>query len=631
MALTDEQLEIISDALLPLFQYLESQLIIDVAKRIRDTMKYTRTSEIMAGSMQRLGYSPAKIRSEAMKLLRANATYRKEVAKNTLEHKKVVKKLLREIVKEALKKNNTIMADVGDLSYFDDLRIWKEGGKELTDSSFLPQLVEAMQKQTADAIKNLTQTTGFKMISGFEAMENLYQKELDKAMIKICTGTFSKEQVIYDVVHGLADSGLRTIDFASGRSMQLDTAVKLAIRTGSHQLMSKITDANIMQSGENLVYVSKHWGARNTGIGHANHQQWQGKVYFVKEGQDYSEEAERIGQDRITSLWYATGYSVDGEKPNDPLGLHGYNCRHKHYVWFEGISVYSEEEPEPKPVTIKGKTYDYYALSQKQRSMERSVRALKREREALQALNMDTKDITRKIRRKMSEYEEFCKNVKIKADINRMRYEPGTSDLKKTKAWNNMQKELDGARSMGGSFVSYDKSADFKISIARYSDEINNSLSEAARKVAKIGSEQRYEYSSIIDLKTGKEVDFGTSESYNCVNYYYKFLREHLDGKYVMVHNHNTHSSLSLPDLQELVMWENLDGVIAVSNDGFINCVISNGKKTNEYLALEYQDVKYNVHKDKAPTEQELIMVELAVKDYAEGGIITYGEATKHN
>ena len=40
--------------------------------------------------------------------------------------------------------------------------------------------------------------------------------------------------------------------------MQLDTASRLAIRTGCHQLAGKIQDKNIEQTGENLVYVSKH-------------------------------------------------------------------------------------------------------------------------------------------------------------------------------------------------------------------------------------------------------------------------------------------------------------------------------------------------------------------------------------
>lgn len=433
--LTDEQLEIISDALIPLFQYLEHEVIVDVAKRIKASLAYTRSAELKAESMQRMGFSPARIRREAMKLLNSDAEFKKIVAKNTLEHKKTVKTLLKKIMGKVQSGADSLISDSADMSHLDDLSIWRQGGKEITDNSFLPQLVDAMQKQTADTFKNLTNTTGFKTMSGFESMENLYRRELDKAMIKVCTGTFSREQVVYDVVHNLAESGLRTIDYASGRSMQLDTAVKVAVRTSTHQLSGKIMDANILSTGENLVYISKHWGARNTGVGHANHEQWQGKVYFIKDGENYSEEAKRIGQDRITSLWYATGYSVDGSKVNDPLGLYGFNCRHKHYVWFEGTSEFPAEDPEPKPVTINGKTYDYYAITQKMRSMERSVRGMKREREALKTLGMDTKEISGKIKRKIQEYEDFCEACNVKPKSNRLRYDCGTSDLSKTDAW----------------------------------------------------------------------------------------------------------------------------------------------------------------------------------------------------
>ena len=159
---------------------------------------------------------------------------------------------------------------------------WKSAGKELKDNSFLQQLVDSFAAQTAGEFKNMTQTTGFKVMSGYEGIENAYRRELDKAVIKICSGTFSQDKVVRDVVHDLAQSGLRSIDFASGYSMQLDTAARLAIRTGCHQLAGKVQDKNIEQTGENLVYVSKHWGARNTGTGHANHEQWQGRVYFIQ-------------------------------------------------------------------------------------------------------------------------------------------------------------------------------------------------------------------------------------------------------------------------------------------------------------------------------------------------------------
>lgn len=457
--LSDEQLEILSEALRPLFQYLEKEVIVDIARRIRKTLTYSRTAELQALSMKDLGYSPARIRKEAMKLLNADPEFRKQVAKNTLEYKRAVRDIINEITKEAYRANDEIVASAGDMAWISDLSVWKDAGKSLTDDSFLSQLVKAFADQTAGELRNMTQTTGFKTMRGYESVRNIYRSELDKAVIKICSGTFSQDKVLRDVVHDLAQSGLRSIDFDSGRSMQLDTAARVAIRTGCHQLAGKVTDKNIERTGENLVYVSKHRGARNTGTGHANHEQWQGKVYYIKPGRDYGKEAERIGQDRITDLWYATGYSVDGAHENDPLGLDGYNCRHNRHPWFEGVSTFpaNHSEPDSEPVTVNGRTYDFYAMTQKMRSMERGVRALKREKEALEALGMDTTEIKAKIKRRTAEYREFCKACGVPSSTTKLRYECGTSDLKKTQAWKNYEKRRETEKKAVADTPSYDR------------------------------------------------------------------------------------------------------------------------------------------------------------------------------
>ncbi len=442
--LTEEQLEYISDALVPLFQYLESEVIADVAQRVKATMAFTRTAELEAQALYELGYSPAYIRKKVMKKLNADTEYRKLVAGNTLEHKKNVKKLLREIQKEALRAGDKLFAQSGDLSFLDDLRVWKLGHKNITDDSFLPKLVRAIEMQTRGELKNLTRTTGFKTVAGMESLETVYRRELDQAMIKITSGTFSQEQVLYGVIHNLAHSGLRTVDYGTGRTMQLDTAARLAVRTGTHQLMGKIAEQNIRETDTDMVYVSSHWGARNKGQGHANHAEWQGKVYSIVssvEADEAGKEAARIGQAEIKDLWEATGYCMDGMHENDPLGLYGYNCRHRIYPWFRGISSLPDEDPEPEPVTIDGKQYDYYAMSQKQRAMESQIRALKREREALQKLGMDTKEVQKKIRDKISQYEKFCKDYKMPEKYNRIRYDNGTGEYKKTRAWKEYEKK----------------------------------------------------------------------------------------------------------------------------------------------------------------------------------------------
>ena len=489
--LSDEQIEIIAEVLIPLFNYLEREVILDTTERISNTMAYTRTAELKAVSMRALGYSPARIRKECMKLLNADEKYRKAVAKNTLEHKREVRRLLNEIWREAEKESGEVLKDAADTSYMNHLSIWKAAGMELTDDSFLPQLVKAFEKQTRGEFKNLSRSTAFKSVNGYETVGNVYKRELDKAMIKVCSGAFSKEEVIRDTIHNLAASGLRTVKFESGYSMNLDTAVRNAVRTGVHQMQAKMMDENIRQTGVKYVYVPKHWGARNKGTGHANHEAWQGKVYAVAAG-DHTGEAQRIGYHTIEELYEATGYSADGSRENDPLGLHGYNCRHTHRPWFAGISDLTDfpEDPEPASVTIGGKTYDYYAVTQKMRSMERGVRALKKEREALRAMDLDTKEIDYKIRRRTEEYKDCCKAAKVKEKSERLRYECSKENLRRSKAWKETKSAEQSIEKSTDSGIMGDNKGTLKMKLQFFAEEDiyrqeSGSLKRAIRKYEK--------------------------------------------------------------------------------------------------------------------------------------------------
>lgn len=419
----------------PLFQYLEQEVISDIARRISKTMKYTRTAENMAVSMYRKGYSPAYIRKEAMKKLNADKDFRKEVAKNTVEYKKEISKLIQKIENDAYKAGDKILAAAGDMAWYDDLAVWKQAGKLLTTSaSTLSMLVDGIKKQTKGEMKNLTRSLGFKTQSGYAAIGNAYRNELDKAMIKLMSGTFSQEQVINDTVRSLARSGIKTVAYGN-RADNLDVAVSRALRTGAHQIAGEIQNNNINEMGENLVYVQEHAGARNTGVGVANHEEWQGKVYYIKPGEDYSEEAKRIGQQNIEDLWECTGYSVDNMHINDPAGLFGYNCRHLYNVWFEGISSLPAKQSVKPPVVWNGKVLDFYAQTQEARKQERNIRALKRERDALERTGQDTTEIKKKLSEAGRKYKQFCKVCKFPPNTTRTRYESGTADLTKTKAY----------------------------------------------------------------------------------------------------------------------------------------------------------------------------------------------------
>lgn len=427
MALTEEQLRILGERLVPLYQELEQEVIADIARRVKKTGRYTETAEIMVKSLMEQGYAPAKIQKEVMKLIRADKAYQIEVAENTIAYKNMVTKEIKKTVEEAKKQGDEVVAQAGMMAYNNDLSMWEKAGKRLCKSNEFTQLINAMGLQTNNELRNITKTLGFKGM-GFVAIEHTYQHQLDLGLIKLTSGAYSWQQVVDDCVRGLARSGLRTIDYKSGRSMQLDTAVRNCIMTASSQLAGKVTMLNMETTGETLIEVSSHWGARSDGsCGHADHAYWQGKVYALDKG-GHRKESQRLGY-AIQSLEEATGY------PSDPKGLHGYNCRHTMYPFFEGISEPNKWDPEPKPVKVNGKEYDYYHATQKQRQMERNIRATKREIEAQKAIDGDTTVLNARLKKQLADYKQFSADVNIRPKNERLRVQSGSSNLNKTNTY----------------------------------------------------------------------------------------------------------------------------------------------------------------------------------------------------
>ena len=399
-----------------LFQDLEDEVIADIARRVKKTGRYTETAELMAKHMREQGYSPAKIQAEVMKYLRADKDFQMAVAENTKAYKEEVREIIKKTVAEAKKAGDELIAEAGDMAWNEDLSMWSENGVDLKKPNSMSQLKAAFAAQTANELKNLTRSTGFKNAnSGTVGVANAYQRELDLALLKVATGTFSYDQAVQDCVHRLAESGLRSINYESGRAFQLDTAVRMCVRTGCSQLAGRIMEANLESTGQDLVITSQHMGSR------PEHAPWQNKVF------SYSGKSKKY-----PDFFKETGYGT-------VTGLKGANCTHDFYPFWEGASVIPEDIKEPEPVMIDGKEYTYYQATQKQRSMERDIRALKREINACEALGMDSKELRSKLKQKVAEYRKFSDSAILKPKMNRLRVNKEIVDKTKSSSYKKLE------------------------------------------------------------------------------------------------------------------------------------------------------------------------------------------------
>ena len=144
--------------------------------------------------------------------------------------------------------------------------------------------IAAVIKQTSDEISNINRSMGFLVDAGRTLLPpaKAYQWALDNATMQIASGAVSYNKAIANATRQLADSGLKVVDYESGHRDHVDVAVRRAVMTGINQLNRQYDEKAMQILGTDLVEVSAHSGARDTGDGFENHKSWQGKVYRWK-------------------------------------------------------------------------------------------------------------------------------------------------------------------------------------------------------------------------------------------------------------------------------------------------------------------------------------------------------------
>ena len=332
--MTPEELEKLPKPLERILTALEEAIMDEIVERIKETAEITPVIDWL---MQRLSIIGAgKVR---------------------------MKKLIEEALEEAEKQVDDIYQQAIESDYIRAKEIYQAVGRDYlpySENLWLQQVSDAIKRQTKDSLRpmeNITQTTGFNVPIGggkktFTPLSEYLERSLDKAMLGIVTGAKSYNQAISDVIDEMTNSGLRVVDYASGKSDRIEVAARRAVMTGVSQLADKVNEKNAEELGTDYWEVDWHMGARNTGVGYENHQSWQGKVYSSEEMRT------------VCGL-------------GEMLGFAGINCYHVRFPFIPGVSVrkYTDEwlkeqnRKENEKKTYKGKEYDTYAALQRQRQL----------------------------------------------------------------------------------------------------------------------------------------------------------------------------------------------------------------------------------------------------------------------
>ena len=211
---------------------------------------------------------------------------------------------------------------------------------------------EAYEKLTKAAIANARTALNLTNTRALQSANEVWTRAVNSAYIKSLTGSTSLDQAVKQSIREMAKQGSYvTYVSSSGRvtTTSLEVAVRRDVVTSVSQAAAELTIERCGENGTDLVEVTSHEGSR------PEHAVWQGKVYSLTGATNGYE-----------LLAIATGYGeVDG--------LCGVNCRHSFYPYFKGLSKEGDPPPSKKD---NNRTYE---LTQKQRYIERNIRAAKRE------------------------------------------------------------------------------------------------------------------------------------------------------------------------------------------------------------------------------------------------------------
>lgn len=304
------------------------------------------------------------------------------------------------------------------------------------ENKALKEQIKAIAKITAKEYANLSRTSAIgytvKDLKGnlvFKDISSAYKDIIDKAILNVGQGKTTYQQEMRNAIKQIGQSGLKTIDYESGRSMRLDSAIRMNTLGGLRKLNNQVQEQFGEEFDYNMIQISHHTAPA---VDHSTNNIAKGqydidghqfaKIDILKQqildGTEKNIKLEDIQGNRVkvNGKWY-----YDYDYINNLLNrqISTLNCRHYIFPGILGISkpLYSEEqlnkdkEDNIKGFELDGRHYTKYEASQLLRKIERTIR--KDKDIQILAKSSEDKDLTLQVQTNITQlttkYRQICK------------------------------------------------------------------------------------------------------------------------------------------------------------------------------------------------------------------------------
>ena len=252
----------------------------------------------------------------------------------------------------------------------------------------------------------------------FIGLKETYNRVLDEALINVGTGKETFDSAMSRIMKDIGGSGLKTIEYESGRSMRLDSAIRMHLKGRLRELHNENQKLFGVEFGSDGYEISVH------GNPAPDHAEVQGRQFSTAE-------YDLLNKGYEAKDYKGNTYTLDHDGKNGFRPISELNCYH--YI-FSIVLGASEPEYDDKAlqeiidksnekIEIDGKEYTRYECSQLQRNLERKIREQKDTQIFAKAGgNMElVGEAQKKITQLTSKYNELSKKSGLPTKANRMR------------------------------------------------------------------------------------------------------------------------------------------------------------------------------------------------------------------
>lgn len=298
------------------------------------------------------------------------------------------------------------------------------------DNEVLKTQVRALANQTAQTFVNLTRTMAFARVKDgkviYSPIAEVYHDILDKAVLSMAQGKTTFDKQLHQSIKELASNGIKVVNYESGRTLRLDSAVRMQMKDALRTLHNETQQIFGEEFNSDGVEISVHLNPAD------DHADVQGKQFS-------NDEFKKFQNDEEATSYDGEVFPPDYEN-HDRRSIGQYNCYHYVFAIVLGVSKpqYTKKELQflkqknQEGFMFEGKHYTNYQGTQLQRHLELEIRKQK----DIQIIAKASGD-SELIRESQSKISQLTKKYKRLSDVSglptkvqRMR----VSGYKRTKA-----------------------------------------------------------------------------------------------------------------------------------------------------------------------------------------------------